>query len=50
MELTKMRLSGLVLLTTMVGYAIAPGVVAPSALLWTSVGMNMAKTVACLYI
>lgn len=35
-----MRLSGLVILTTMVGYAVAPGIVSPSALLWTSVGMH----------
>jgi heme O synthase-like polyprenyltransferase len=34
-----MRLSGLVILTTMVGYAVAPGVVSPDALLWTSVGV-----------
>ena len=40
MELTKMRLSGLVLLTTMVGYAVAPGAVNASTLLWTSLGRD----------
>eukprot|EP01134_Creolimax_fragrantissima_P007975 CFRG7975T1 len=46
MELTKMRLSALVVLTTMVGYAIAPGTISPETLLWTTVGTGMCVSAA----
>jgi len=41
MQLTKMRLSGLVVLTTMVGYAMAPGAASLPTMLYTSLGTGL---------
>ncbi|KAL1923040.1 uncharacterized protein VTP21DRAFT_9416 [Calcarisporiella thermophila] len=40
-ELTKAQLAGLVVLTTMCGYAMAPGATSLSCLLWTTLGTGM---------
>jgi protoheme IX farnesyltransferase len=42
----KMRLSGLVVLTTMVGYAMAPGALQGSTLLWTTLGTALCVNAA----
>ncbi len=41
-----MRLSGLVVLTTMVGYAMAPGALQGSTLLWTTLGTALCVNAA----
>ncbi|KNC83864.1 hypothetical protein SARC_03889 [Sphaeroforma arctica JP610] len=46
MELTKMRLSALVVLTTMVGYAIAPGAINAETLFYTTLGTGLCVSAA----